>query len=136
MQGYGAKTSVSILRRHLFTCHIEDWLAGCEKHKLAITAKEALEAIAAFKGTQPESQAQQRPHFTPEAFVDALAEFIVATDQVYLKLLFYFILLTLILIYSLLLSWNPRSSETFYFCLEAPFKRKTFPIALQCELTF
>jgi hypothetical protein len=120
----------------LFTCHIEDWLAGCEKHNLAITAKEALEAIAAFKGTQPESQAQQRPHFTPEAFVDALAEFIVATDQVYLKLLFYFILLTLIFIYSLLLSWNLRSLEISCFSLEAFFKTRIFLIALQCELAF
>jgi hypothetical protein len=50
---------------------------------ITIKAKDAVEAIAKFQGTQLEPQAQKRPCFTLECFVDAIAEFIVATDQVY-----------------------------------------------------
>ena len=90
MRGYGSSTSTGTLRKHLFSYHIKDWLSECEKLQIRITAKDALAAIAAFQGTRTESQTQQRPKFTQEHFIDALAEFIVATDQVnsYLFMLF------------------------------------------------
>ena len=83
MRGYGSSTSTGTLRKHLFSYHIEDWLSKCERLQIRITAKDALAAIAAFQGTRTESQTQQSPKFTQERFVNALAEFIVATDQVY-----------------------------------------------------
>jgi hypothetical protein len=67
----------------LYEHHIQDWVAECKKLNLTIQAKDALEAIAKLQGTELEPQVQQRPHFTLERFVDALAEFVVATDQVY-----------------------------------------------------
>jgi hypothetical protein len=67
----------------LYSYHIQDWVAECKKLNLTIQAKDALDAIAKLHGIQLESQVQQRPHFTPQHFVDALAKFIVATDQVY-----------------------------------------------------
>jgi len=76
-----------------------DWVAECQKLNLTIKAKDALEAIAAFQGTQAEPQDPQRLQFTLEHFVNALAEFIVATDQVYFHFLFYF-------------------SLTYYVCLQ------------------
>jgi hypothetical protein len=47
-----------------------------------------VEAIAARQGITADTQTWSRPQFTPMRFVNTLAEFIVATDQVYI--LFYF----------------------------------------------
>jgi hypothetical protein len=66
------------------------WLGECKRLNITITARDALEAIAAFQGVRFESQTQPRPQFTPTNFINALAEFIVATDQVRLKHLIYF----------------------------------------------
>jgi hypothetical protein len=81
---------MTVLYKHLYTYHIEVWIAECERLNLTIKAKDALEAIAKFQGTQPGPQDQQRPHFTPDHFVNAFAEFIVAIDQVFFITLFYF----------------------------------------------
>jgi hypothetical protein len=87
---YSKKTSTATLRRHLFSAHIKDWLAECERLGISITAKEAVEAITAFQGIRPNTQTP-RPQFTSERLINALAEFIVATDQVCLKALYLFI---------------------------------------------
>ena len=58
------------------------WLSECKRLGVMITAKDALEAIAAFQGVRLESQTQPRPQFTPTSFINALADFIVVTDQV------------------------------------------------------
>jgi hypothetical protein len=77
----------------LYTQHIEKWISECERLQLTIRAKDALEAIAKFQGTRVESQTEQRLKFTQESFINALAEFIVATDQVY-SYIFYSIFIT------------------------------------------
>lgn len=85
---YGKTTSTSVLRRHLFSIgrdkvtHIDEWIAECSRRNITITAKEALEAIAAHRGIRPETQTQSRPQFTQTRFINSLVEFIVATDQV------------------------------------------------------
>lgn len=104
----------------MYTYHIENWIAECERLKLTIRAKGALEAIAAFQGTQLEPQVQQRPQFTPEHFMDALAEFIIATDQVYFNFILFFAFLPII--YSLSVLWTLRSLETFCFCFKETLK--------------
>jgi len=84
---YSAKTGTGTLRKHLYTCHLELWLAACELKKIPITSKEAL----AFMGDQNSSTRSQtnseaepvpRVDFSQKAFVDALVDFIVADDQV------------------------------------------------------
>jgi hypothetical protein len=85
---YGKKTSTTTLRKHLFsiardkTTHIDEWTAECKRRGITITAKEAIEAIAAHQGIRLDTQTQSRPQFTPARFINALAEFITATDQV------------------------------------------------------
>ena len=85
---YGKKTSTTTLRRHLFivsrdkTTHIDEWTAECRRLGISITAKEAIEAIAAHQGIMPDTQTQSRLQFTPTHFINTLAEFIIATDQV------------------------------------------------------
>ena len=44
---YGKKISTTTLHKHFFTAYIDKWIAKCKKHNIAITAKEAIEAIAA-----------------------------------------------------------------------------------------
>ena len=73
---------MTILHKHLYTYHIEVWIAECEGLNLTIKAKDALEAIVKFQGTQPRPQDQQRPQSTPDHFINALTKFIVAIDQV------------------------------------------------------
>ena len=85
---YGKRTSTTTLHRHLFsiardkTTHINEWIAECKKLGVTITAKDAVEAIAAYQGITPDTQTQSRQQFTPTRFINALAVFITATDQV------------------------------------------------------
>jgi hypothetical protein len=79
---YGKKTSTTTLRKHLFTAHIDKWISECKKHGIAITAKGAMEAIAAHQGIRPDTYTQPRLQFILACFMDYLVEFIVATDQV------------------------------------------------------
>jgi hypothetical protein len=80
---YGKKTSTTTLRKHLCSeTHIDKWIAECKRLGIQITAKEAVETIAAYQGVAPNHQASSRPQFTQERFIDAIAEFIIATDQV------------------------------------------------------
>ena len=68
---------------------MEVWLAECESRNLRIKAKGALVAIAAFQGDKSGlSSVESRPQFTQERFVNALASFIVASDQVCLIVFF------------------------------------------------
>ena len=107
-----------------------EWVAECKKLNLTIKAKDALEAIAAFQGTQAEPQDPQRQQFTPEHFVNALAEFIVATDQVYFHFQFYFSLAYYVCLQPLSIMESKEFRNSF-FCLEEVFKRKIFLITPQ-----
>ena len=80
---YKKTSSTTTLRNHLLTKpHIDAWIAECKRLGIQITAQNAVEAIAAHQGVAPDYQASPRPQFTQEHFIDAIAEFIVATDQV------------------------------------------------------
>jgi len=103
------------LQRHLFTQHSKEWASECERLQLKIRAKDALEAIAKFQGTTAESLTEQRPRFTQESFINALAEFIVASDQVYLYIFYSIFILLIMLTYSLSVLWRLRNLEAFSF---------------------
>ena len=83
-------TSSGTLRHHLFGEHIALWVAGCDKLKIPITAKNARQPVAEYRerqgfiGTNIPEPVIRRP-FSHEAFVDAIARFIVADDQVFGK---------------------------------------------------
>lgn len=120
-------TASGPLRKHLYSSHLEVWLAECERLNLTIRAKDAVEAIAASQGVNPgPSPREPRPQFTQERFVNALASFIVSSDQVGLNN-FFNIILTVFLP-SLLVLWRIRSFANFFFYFVKIFKIKTFPI--------
>jgi len=87
---YGKGTGTSVLRKHLADAHIDIWVSGCDKLKISIRAKEVLQAVATYRikmGQETFTPTQPTgPEFSKEAFVDAIAEFIVADDQVIVNL--------------------------------------------------
>lgn len=85
---YSLKTSTGVLRKHLYECHADAWITGCDQKKIPITAKEAQLAVAEYRqrhGQQSSGTSEQskntRP-FSQQAFLDAIVEFIVGDDQV------------------------------------------------------
>ena len=85
---YGLKTGTGTLRKHLFENHANDWISACDAQKIPITAKEAQPALAEYRthqGMSPEGAPHantQRRTYTPDKFVEAIVEWIVADDQV------------------------------------------------------
>lgn len=78
------------MRKHLYERHADEWISGCDRLGIPITAKDAQPAVEKFRqryGQQSgtggtTSGAKGRRPFSHEAFVDALVEFIVGDDQV------------------------------------------------------
>lgn len=66
--------------------HIADWVQGCDKYNIKITAKAALSRVAEFRAMQTAQPVQAdgipRIPFSKEGFLDALVEWIVSDDQV------------------------------------------------------
>ncbi|KAH9167408.1 hypothetical protein EDB89DRAFT_1856550 [Lactarius sanguifluus] len=87
---FSLTTGSSNLREHLVDCHRNEWVKSCVDLGLTIKGKDGLAARAAYEVehsggylTNPSSvTSEDCPQFSPEAFVDALVEWIVANDQV------------------------------------------------------
>jgi len=79
---FGERTGTGVLRRHLYECHIGEWVTGCDQLGIPITAKSAVPSVAAFRGLPVETEETTRKPFSNEAFVDSIVEFIVGDDQV------------------------------------------------------
>ncbi|TFK20811.1 hypothetical protein FA15DRAFT_707770 [Coprinopsis marcescibilis] len=85
---YGLKTLVSVLQQHLIKAHLEEWVSSCNKLGFAITAKAAQDAVHAYRekngqGTNKQALLQQpQQQFSHDAFVNVLADFIIADEQV------------------------------------------------------
>ncbi|PPQ71742.1 hypothetical protein CVT24_006506, partial [Panaeolus cyanescens] len=91
---YGNKTSTTVLRKHLYSTHLDEWLESCNKLSIKITASDdALKSAIqdynhrhslpnnedSHTGNQ-KSIPLYRP-FSQEAFVDAIVEWIIVDDQ-------------------------------------------------------
>ena len=90
MATYTLKTGTNNLQKHLYTNHVDEWVESCDKLNIKIMAEKAKPAVDAYRartGTRVDGQESntacltQKP-FSPEAFVDAIVEWIVADDQV------------------------------------------------------
>ncbi|KAJ6537037.1 hypothetical protein B0H19DRAFT_1317438 [Mycena capillaripes] len=77
------------MRKHLYERHADEWISGCDRLGIPITAKDDQPAVEKFRqryGQQSgtggtTSGAKGRRPFSHEAFVDALVELIVGDDQ-------------------------------------------------------
>jgi len=72
----------------LYKFHLDKWVAECDKLSIKITAKDAQGVVDSYRQRKGQISKQEnanlgsRKKYSPEAFVDALVEFIVADDQV------------------------------------------------------
>jgi hypothetical protein len=74
---------VSNVRKHLVKYHIEQWVHACQNLKIPIQGTDAKLAIQRFKNLpEPTDLEAGRPQYSKDAFVNALAEFVVGDDQV------------------------------------------------------
>jgi len=79
---FSIKTATGTLRRHLIDCHFLEWDSACEKQGIQMNSKAGKAAKARFQQDGgPRSDGKRIP-FTREAFIDAIAEFIVTDDVV------------------------------------------------------
>ena len=84
---YGKNTSTTVRRNHLCESHPNAWITACDKLGIDITAKGAQNTIRNYRKQHNQAASADDPedlrkHFTPEAFVDAIVDFIVSDDQV------------------------------------------------------
>lgn len=89
---YGTSTSTSGHRKHLCDNHMEEWVDSCDALGIKISGKAVIKQAEAYRVRRDGRQAHadqsdgsnKRPEFSNEAFVDALTDFIIADDQVYI----------------------------------------------------
>jgi len=84
---YGKKTSTTVRRNHLCESHPSAWITACDKLGIDITAKGAQNTVRNYRKQHNQASSAADPenlrkHFTPEAFVDAIVDFIISDDQV------------------------------------------------------
>ena len=112
---FGVTTGSSNLRGHLVECHRDEWLKTCLDLGFTIKGKDGLVAKAEYEAelqgcylTGPSSvpSMHHHPDFSQEGFVDALLEWIIASDQVRYILPFYVSIL-LSFLYSQSMLLNP-----------------------------
>ena len=76
------------------TTHLGEWIEECEKLDITITGKQAQEAIAKYKGVSIYQQTKAHMPFSKNNFLNAIANFIVVTNQVFFIYLLFFRFLT------------------------------------------
>lgn len=87
---YSKSTSTTVLRKHLCDCHTDTWISSCTELNINITAKAAQSTVNAYRrkhegfsqSIEGNEAAHIRQTYSPEAFLDALVDFIVSNDEV------------------------------------------------------
>jgi hypothetical protein len=80
---FRSTTGLTNIRNHFVNHHIADWVAACEKFGATIHGVKAQREVRKYKDLpEPTDLESNRPEFSREAFVNALAEFVVGDDQV------------------------------------------------------
>jgi hypothetical protein len=87
---FGMNTGTSVLRKHLYTDHINQWVTTCDNLKIPITAQTAKEAVRKFRKEPTATPLEsERPKYSREAFIDAIVDWVVGDDQVRNKFYFF-----------------------------------------------
>ena len=89
---YSDTTSTTVMRKHLADNHLATWVQGCDQLNISISSSGKMKKHIEDYRQQAKSQHspesangkpnQPQTEFSPEAFIDAIMEFIVGTDQV------------------------------------------------------
>ena len=90
IKAFKKTTGISNIREHFCKDHLADWVTICDQLGITITGAHAISLVNQFRESQPglqlhlmSSEAEPREVFSSEAFYRALAQWIVADDQVY-----------------------------------------------------
>jgi len=91
---YSDTTSTTVMRKHLTDNHLATWVQGCDQLNISISSSGKMKKDIEDYRQQANIEARGSPEtanekldqpwteFSPEAFVDAIMEFIVGNDQV------------------------------------------------------
>ena len=84
---------MTTLWAHLAQFHLDEWVKHCDKGGIPTKWKETKAAVNSYRwkhgqNSGTNSQSSEQKQLSNEAFVDALAEFIIQDDQVQLNLFF------------------------------------------------
>jgi hypothetical protein len=116
---FSTSTGTGTLRQHLCKFHLDEWVDECDKHGYKITAKEAQAAVDSYRRRKGQTRVQAgtdpgpRKKYSNEAFVDALAEFIIADDQVTKFLIYSRLKYIYTIIFSPSMSLSPHTYVAF-----------------------
>ncbi|KIK02921.1 hypothetical protein K443DRAFT_5808 [Laccaria amethystina LaAM-08-1] len=88
---YADTTSTTVLCKHLANNHLATWVQGCDQLNISILSSGKMKKVIEDYRRQEKSQgspesANEKPdqpqtEFSPEAFIDAIMEFVVGNDQ-------------------------------------------------------
>ena len=88
-------------RRHLISKHLDEWVMACKEAGIKITAtgKDVCKALEKFNymggdAIRADSPVPVYRAYTPKVFLDAIAKWIIADDQVCSLYYFYFLYLS------------------------------------------
>ena len=86
---FSTTTGTSGLRKHLADRHLSAWISGCDQLDIEITAAAVRSQVIQHRQRQGQQSCDdtngsslRAQEYSPEAFVDAIMEWIVADDQV------------------------------------------------------
>ncbi|KZT04768.1 uncharacterized protein LAESUDRAFT_784454 [Laetiporus sulphureus 93-53] len=86
MATFGELTGTGTLRRHLYKCHLEQWVDACDRLGIKIKGKNVHVAVQAFRQSRGQAAIHEMDKlaqcipFSPQALIDTFIEFIVAND--------------------------------------------------------
>ena len=80
---FGVNTSTTVMRKHFYSAHLDEWVTTCDQLHIPITSNAAAEHVCNFrKEPVPTSLESEWPEYSKEAFIDAIVDFVVGDDQV------------------------------------------------------
>jgi hypothetical protein len=132
---YQASTATGPLCTHLFKHHAEEWFKACKQDSVELRGKQGKAVVERFTGVPVEHQAEAQIPFTHDNFLNALVQFIVATDQV-LIFLKGFILFYLANFFRPSELWRGQSFAACAFSFALSCARQTFLIGLLCRSAY
>lgn len=136
---FKSSSLMSTLQVHLAWFHLDDWVKHCDKEGIPTKWKETEAAVNSYQWKHSQnsgtnSQLGEQKHFSNKAFVDALAEFIIQDDQVWLNLFFTISYSTNL--HRLSMYWSQNSPWAFSWCCVNTFRSPTYLAKPPCKLRF
>jgi len=119
VQAYGPKTGTTLLYTHLCNEHLGPWVNGCDKFKISIVAKTFQDPTDEYhRGSHARQEDPTLPTwaYSHEAFIDAIVEWIISDNQVWLLIKIYLCCMWLLNYPSLLMLLEAQGCNLCFKC--------------------